>query len=470
MNRGFRRAFIALVVTVGVIGAWVGAPLMTAPAGAGDLAGSPPPVVAGPRSTPAASTASGSAPPATAQPIPSSTRPASVAPITTRAPITSPGVASPPTTTRPTRHGWASATPMLRAALDVRLERLRAKYGIPGISASILFADGSVWHGAAGVADVAAKRKVTDATAFPVASVSKTFTAALILALAEDGQLDLDTSVRSYLPTLGIPRAITVRQLLDHTSGLRDFYFHPRIDKDLLTKPARVWDAARSLTYVGKPYGKPGQTWHYSNTNYLILGLVAEAVGGASMAEQLRARFFTPLGLDGTFYQAAEKPKGPMVRSYRFVGTDPKLRAIDLSDGTAVVPFTSVVTAAGAAGSIASTSGDLARWARALYGGTLLAPATRAQMVGEVLRTAPYKPAVAYGLGVQSVTIAGHPTLGHSGRFLGARGAIRWLTDERMAIAVVTNQSRSDTNVVLADLLKVALKPQPDCLTCPALP
>jgi CubicO group peptidase (beta-lactamase class C family) len=159
-----------------------------------------------------------------------------------------------------------------------------------------------------------------------------------------------------------------------------------------------------------------------------------------------------------------------MVRSYRFVGTDPKLRAIDLSDGTAVVPFTSVVTAAGAAGSIASTSGDLARWARALYGGTLLAPATRAQMVGEVLRTAPYKPAVAYGLGVQSVTIAGHPTLGHSGRFLGARGAIRWLTDERMAIAVVTNQSRSDTNVVLADLLKVALKPQPDCLTCPALP
>jgi D-alanyl-D-alanine carboxypeptidase len=359
---------------------------------------------------------------------------------------------------------------MLRAALDVRLERLRAKYGIPGISASILFADGSVWHGAAGVADVAAKRKVTDATAFPVASVSKTFTAALILALAEDGQLDLDTSVRSYLPTLGIPRAITVRQLLDHTSGLRDFYFHPRIDKDLLTKPARVWDAARSLTYVGKPYGKPGQTWHYSNTNYLIPGLVAEAVGGASMAEQLRARFFTPLGLDGTFYQAAEKPKGPMVRSYRFVGTDPKLRAIDLSDGTAVVPFTSVVTAAGAAGSIASTSGDLARWARALYGGTLLAPATRAQMVGEVLRTAPYKPAVAYGLGVQSVTIAGHPTLGHSGRFLGARGAIRWLTDERMAIAVVTNQSRSDTNVVLADLLKVALKPQPDCLTCPALP
>ena len=171
------------------------------------------------------------------------------------------------------------------------------------------------------------------------------------------------------MPTLGISRKITVRQLLDHTSGLRDFYFHPRIDKALLTRPARVWDAARSLTYVGKPYAKPGTSWHYSNTNYLVLGLVAEAVGGGSVAEQLRTRFFTPLGLDRTFYQSVEQPRGPLVRNYRFVGTDPKLPAIDLSDGTQVAPFTSVVTAAGAAGSIATTSSDLVRWARALYGG-----------------------------------------------------------------------------------------------------
>jgi CubicO group peptidase (beta-lactamase class C family) len=159
-----------------------------------------------------------------------------------------------------------------------------------------------------------------------------------------------------------------------------------------------------------------------------------------------------------------------MVRSYRFAGTNSKLPGIDLSDGTPVVPFTSVVTAAGAAGSIASTPSDLVRWARALYGGSVLAPATRVEMVRGVSRTAPYGAAAPYGLGVQTVAIAGHPTLGHSGRFLGARGAIRWLTDERIAIAVVTNQSRSDTNVVLADLLRLALTPQPDCLTCPAVP
>jgi len=464
MNRGRRRPLIALVVAVVVVGAWVGAPLMAAPADPTGLEGSPGAVVAGVGPSPLASSADPSVEPTSASAQPSSS------PTATSEPAVNPGVGGPVIATASPRHGSASATPLLRAALDRRLERLRARYGIPGISASILFADGSVWYGAAGLADVAAKRKVTDDTAFPVASVSKTFTAALVLDLAEDDLLDLDASVRSYLPTLGISRKITVRQLLDHTSGLRDFYFHPRIDKALLTRPARVWDAARSLTYVGKPYAKPGSSWHYSNTNYLILGLVAEAVGGGTMAVQLRGRFFTPLGLDHTFYQSAEKPNGPLVRNYRFLGADPKLPAIDLSDGTPVAPFTSVVTAAGAAGSIASTSSDLVRWARALYGGSVLEPETRAAMVGDVVRTAPYKPAVAYGLGVQAVAIAGHPTLGHSGRFLGARATVRWLTDEHMGIAVITNQSRTDTNVLLADLLKFALKPQSDCITCPDIP
>jgi D-alanyl-D-alanine carboxypeptidase len=479
MNRGLRRTLIALVAVVVVVGAWVGAPLMAAPADQVGNDASPGQVAAGVGPSPRPDSPDPSVAPGSASASASASRSTSAKPaasgsggtLATHAPVASPPRASGPLSATPSpRHGSASATPLLRAALDARLERIRAKYGIPGITASILFADGSVWHGTAGLADIAAKRKVTDDTAFPVASVSKTFTAALILALAEDGQLDLDASVRSYVPTLGISRAITVRQLLDHTSGLRDFFFHAGVDKALLTKPSRVWDAARSLTYVGKPYGKPGQSWHYSNTNYLILGLVAEAVGGGSTAEQLRARFFTPLGLEHTFYQSVEKPKGPLVRNYRFLGTDPKLPAIDLSDGTRVAPFTSVVTAAGAAGSIASTSGDLVRWARALYGGSLLGPETRAAMVGDVVRTAPYKPAVAYGLGVQSVTIGGHPTLGHSGRFLGARAAVRWLTDEQIAIALITNQSRTDTNAIVADLLKFALKPQSDCITCPASP
>ncbi len=161
-----------------------------------------------------------------------------------------------------------------------------------------------------------------------------------------------------------------------------------------------------------------------------------------------------------------------MAHAYRFTGAKPALRPIDLSDGTPVVPFTSVVTASGAAGSIASTAEDLAHWVGALYGGTALDPMARATMVADVVATARYRPRIPYGLGVQAIEIDGRPTLGHSGRFLGARAAARWLPNQRIAIAVVTNQSRSDPAPLVADLLTIALKPpsQPACSTCPTTP
>jgi D-alanyl-D-alanine carboxypeptidase len=339
------------------------------------------------------------------------------------------------------------------------------------MSAAILFADGSIWRGSVGDADVATGVQVTPDTSFSVASVSKTFTAALTLALIHDGRLSLDGAAKGYLPSLPIDPAITVRELLDHTSGLRDFYFGAGVDHALLSKPARIWNPARSFKYLGKPFAKPGVAWHYSNTNYLVLGMIDEAVGGAPLADQLRDRFFGPLGLDDTFYQQPGKPwPGPVARSYRFLGTDPKLPAIDLSDGTAMVPFTSVVTAAGGAGSIATSGSDLVRWAAALYGGDLLTQDSRDAMFGDIARTASYDPRIAYGLGVQSVVVDGHPTFGHSGRFLGARAVVRWLPQERIGIAVLTNQSRTDPNPVLESLLKLAFQPQSDCLSCADIP
>jgi D-alanyl-D-alanine carboxypeptidase len=465
---------VVLVLAIAVLGGVLAAPRSGAAGTPPDPAPSAVAVVGG--GLPGLASASPSAGPvaapgaATTKPAPSAAAPtqpvASVVPAVPTPAI--PGTSYDPTGRR--RLEPASATPLVRVALDARLARLRAKYGLPGVSAAILFADGSIWRGTAGMADVAAGRKVTPDTAFSVASVSKTFTAALILGLVEDGRLHLDVSAKSYLPTLPINPAITVRQLLDHTSGLRDFYFGAGVDKALLSQPSRVWDAARSLKYVGKPFARPGTSWHYSNTNYLILGMLAERMGGASVATQLQERFFGPLGLDHTIYQSAMKPKGPLARGYRFLGTNPKLPAIDLSDGTSVVPFTSVVTAAGGAGSIATTADDLAYWARALYAGDALDADSRQSMVADAVRTARFLPRIPYGLGVQAVPVDGHPSLGHSGRFLGARAVVRWLPRERIAIAVLTNQSRTDPNVILASLLKVALQPQPDCVRCPAVP
>jgi D-alanyl-D-alanine carboxypeptidase len=325
------------------------------------------------------------------------------------------------------------------------------------VSAAILFPDGTIWRATSGFADVRAKRHLTAGTEFAVASISKTFLAALILKLVDEGKVGLDVPVVTYLPALEVDPAITVRQLLDHTSGLHDFFYAPDIDAALLSDRTRVWTAEEALSYVGKPYFKAGSGWHYSNTNYVVLGLLAEAVEGASVAEQLHARFLAPLGLSRTHYQAVDPPVGPLAQAYRFDGPGLRLKPIPLTDGTDVVPFTSVVTAAGSAGSIASTPTDLVKWARALYGGAILTPSTFVAMVTDAQRTIAFKPSVPYGLGVQEATIDGRPTLGHSGRFLGSRSVVRWLPNEGIAIAVLTNQSRNDPGLVARALLRVVL-------------
>jgi D-alanyl-D-alanine carboxypeptidase len=356
--------------------------------------------------------------------------------------------------------------PPTRRALQARLDQLRERYGIPGISAAIVLPDGSTWSGVSGLADVATDTAVTRSTSFALASVSKTFTAALILALAEDGEIDLDAPVRRYLPSLKkVSVKVRVRNLLDHTSGLRDYFFHPSIDHLLLSRPDRRWTSAQALKYVGPAYFEAGKGWHYSNTNYLVLGMLAEAVGGAPLADQVRDRFLRPLGLEHVWYQPEDRAPKDIAHGYRFLSTNPKASAIDLSDGTPLVPFTSVVTAAGGAGGFASNATDLARWAQALYGGGVLRPEYLAAMT-DVAATAAVKSTIPYGYGVQVIDIDGRRSLGHSGRLLGFRSAVRYLPDQGVSIAVLTNQSRTDPAPIVRALLRVALAPVDDACGC----
>jgi D-alanyl-D-alanine carboxypeptidase len=438
-----RRALLILAaVLVTSLASIVLGPVLTASRTADPI------TAAGPTSLPAAPTGSqvvtglGSA-------TPSPVTPAPAPPLAGRPPVATITVGL------PDRAGL-TASPATRRALQKRLDQLRERYGVPGISVTILFPDGSSWVGVGGAADVAAKVPVTMATSFAIASVSKTFTAALVLALAQDGTIDLDVPVRTYLPELKVNARITVRQLLDHTSGLRDYFFHPAIDRKLLSAPSRAWDTADALKHVGKAYFKPGTGWHYSNTNYLVLGVLAERVGGAPLADQVRARFLEPLGLRHTWYQPTEEASSDGAHGYRFASGAKDAPAIDLSDGSRFMPFTSVVTAAAGAGGFASNSTDLARWARALYAGAVLSEDSVDAMLGDITRTEPYKPRVPYGLGVQRLDLDGSPSLGHSGRLLGFRSAVRWLPDEDLAIAVLTNQSRTDPGIFVRALLKTA--------------
>jgi D-alanyl-D-alanine carboxypeptidase len=360
-----------------------------------------------------------------------------------------------------------TASPHLGARLQAQLDRLRLRGGVPGVSATIVFTDGTTWTGASGLADVATGTAVTPDTGFSLASMTKTFVAALILDLVADGELSLDDRAADLLPDIAIDERITIHQLLDHTSGIHDFFLNPTIDAALQGDRAAPWSVTQTLTYVGRPYFAPGTGWRYSNTNYLLLGLIAERLTGTDLATALRTRFLDPLDLDHTWIQAAETPPAPTSHGYRFTGPATSLEPIDLSDGSPLMPFTSVVTAAGGAGSMAGTSADAARWARLLYRGDVLGRDSLALMVGDVEVVAGYRPPVPYGLGVQAFVIDGRQTLGHSGRFLGFRGAMRYLVAEDVSIAVLTNQSRMDPGVIVRALIEIALPRPGPCTECP---
>ncbi len=378
------------------------------------------------------------------------------------APTPTPTPTPQPTPTPPLAPGPGSPYSL---ALQTALETVREEAAIPGVSVAIVFPDGSTWTGVSGEADVATGDPVVPETAFALASISKTFLAALILDLAAEGHFQLDEPAGRYLPNLAIVKSVTIRQLLDHTSGLYDYFIHPRIDAALLADRDLAWPVDKTLGFVGKPYFEPGAGWHYSNTNYLVLGMLAERVDGRPLADQFRARFFEPLGLATAFDQIREAPAGPVAHGYRFAGSKLTLPPVDLADGTGIVPFRSVVTAAGGAGSLAASSTDVARWAAALYEGRAIDPASVSEMLADVERTSPSKPRVPYGLGVQVIEVDGLRTYGHSGRLLGFRSVVRYLPEQQLAIAVLTNQSRADPATIATRLIRIVV-PRPDCLPC----
>jgi len=438
-----RRIGVVAMVAIGLTALGLG---ILGGAGAGRSPAASPDLAAAASISPLASTGRTSTPAIAASATPSPAPPSSPAPSAAQ-PSPSPSGLIP-----------ADARAELERRLQATIDRARTKLAIPGLSATVLFPDGTSWSGASGFARVATKTPATPETAFAFASMSKTFTSAVILQLIDEGKLSLGDPAVKRLPA-GLPITvnprITIAMLLDHTSGLADYFLNPKIDPVLQRDPGRAWTPADALRFVGKPLSAPGKAWHYSNTNYLLLGLIAERATGKPLATLVRERLLDPLGLAATWYQAGESAKAPLADGYRVTSTKPTARPKDLADGSGVAPFRSVVTAAGGAGSLAGTSADIAHWARALYGGDVLGPIGTGILLSDFTKTRGYLPGVSYGFGVQALSIDGHPSLGHSGRLLGFRGAVRDFPIDGLTISVLTNQSRADPGLIVRSLLRV---------------
>jgi len=396
---------------------------------------------------------------------PSSQPPASGSP--GPSPSTTPG-------TSPELTGYWVGRKIPASGLQRRLTSLAKKFHLPGVSVTIRWPDGREWTGTAGVADVTDHRPVTPETAFALASISKTYTAANAMKLMEEGHLKLDDKAARYLPELNLDPRITIRMLLDHTSGLRDFFLNAKIDAPLQDKPGQTWTYTRTWRYVRKALFAPGTQWSYSNTNYLLLGLIEERADGRPLATQIRARFLDPLGLDQTWTQVAESPPEDVAtaRGHRLLISKHAAKSAPIFDGRPIMPFRSVITAAGGAADIAATSRDAARWMAALVLGDVLKPGTKLQMLSDSIYTDSLGARIPYGLGLQVVRIRDRVAIGHSGRLLGFRGVVRALPEDGITIAVLTNQGTADPTSVASSMLKYILPPKTACSTptCPTSP
>ncbi|WP_406403026.1 serine hydrolase domain-containing protein [Streptomyces uncialis] len=303
-------------------------------------------------------------------------------------------------------------------ALDVFTES-----GLPGVLARVDGPGGRSWTGRSGVADLRTERPRRDTDRFRMGSVTKTFTATLLLQLEARGALSLDDTVDHWLPGLvrgngHDGRGVTLRQLLNHTSGVHNYTddaeFQRRLGPGFPRYRYHAYTPRDLVAFAmrHRPVFPPGRGWKYSNTNYVLARMVIEKAGGASYAAQLRERVTGPLGLRGTSApgHSPDLP-GPHGRGYS------KDAAGRIFDSTRQDP-----SWAGAAGDLVSTTRDLNRFYRALLSGRLLPPAQRAELLDGV-RIDP-RGRQTYGLGLQSRLLScGVRTWEHSG---GLHGSLTW--------------------------------------------
>ncbi len=292
---------------------------------------------------------------------------------------------------------------------------------------------------ASGLADVARKRPMHPGDRFRIASLTKSYVAAVGLQLVAEGKLSLDESVERRLPGV-VPngRKIRIRQLLNHTSGLFDFAADPRVLKPYLKGDFGFHWAPRTLVQIGvshKPLFRPGARYGYSNTDYLVLGLIAEAVTGNSLASELRSRIFRPLGLRATAFPTSPLIANPYAHGYYVFAKPPA------TDVSAVSPFP------WAAGAMVSTGADILSFYRALLAGRILEP----KLLNAMKTTVPEGrktdiPGSRYGLGLERFPTSCGTAWGHNGAIAGYLVFAFTSTDgSRQAVLMVNEDGSSLT-------------------------
>jgi D-alanyl-D-alanine carboxypeptidase len=335
----------------------------------------------------------------------------------------------------------SATSPALR-----RIVRQLVRDGAPGALAVVRTPSG-IRRAHAGLARQRPRTAMAATDRFRIASITKTFVATVVLQLVAEGKLRLDDPIERWLPGL-VPDGggITIRELLQHTSGLFDYFADAAFVRAVIDHPGRIWPPRRlvAIATAHRPLSSPGTSWSYSNTNYVLLGLIVEAVTGTTLGQQLQERLFQPFGLTSTSFPAATRIDGSHAHGYVGFATLPRLRS--LLDTSPVSP-----SLAWAAGGIVSTGDDVTSFYGALLGGRMLPPSFLAAMETSA-------PGVHYGLGLLEADTPCGKAYGHEGDLLGYRSfAFARPQGTRVAVVMVnidnTYVSRSELEAAAETVL-----------------
>jgi D-alanyl-D-alanine carboxypeptidase len=328
-----------------------------------------------------------------------------------------------------------SADTELAGKVDKIAQQVLESTGVPSASVAVVKDGRLVYAQAYGAAKLEPRVPARTDMRYAIGSISKQFTAVAILLLQQDGKLSLDQPVSNFLPTLTRAKEVTIRQLLSHTSGYQDFWPQDYVPPIMLKpiSPQGILDI-----WAKKPLDfEPGTRWQYSNTNYTIAGLIVEKVSGMPFFEFVRKRILEPLGLQSAVDFDAGKMSSSDPTGYMRYGLGPLRVAPTEAPGWMY-----------AAGELAMTASDLARWDISLIERRLLKPATYRALESDVLLSS--GAATGYGLGVSVGMQGGRRVISHGGEVSGFTATNLVFPDDKAAVVVLTNQDAASASGAIA--------------------
>lgn len=329
----------------------------------------------------------------------------------------------------------------LTSKLQFTTDSIRASQNFKGVSASVIIPGHGLWQGASGVSHSGVN--ITPGMYLGIGSNTKTFLSALTMKLAEMNVIKIDDSLHKWIEAFQfVDSTITIRQLLNHTSGIFSISEKPGYADSILANPNRHWTPEEILnSFLSTPYFPKGQSFRYSNTNYIILGMIIKSATGDQVSAKLHELILDPLGLDDTFLAVEEVVPDTIAH--------PWANGIDIS----ATPRTSLLSAAWTAGAMYSNSENTGRWYQNLFGGQFLTQSSMSQMLNFTSQSG-----FAYGLGVTRYVINGRVLFGHSGDIRGYTSCILYDTILNMSLTVLVNQMGVNPVAIAVALLNTVLR------------